>query len=69
LPWLRERNEKVKTPEECLALVRALPNRAHDKNASNPSAPEQQPQELGRPNKKEYRAEQAAKKAEPRKAE
>jgi hypothetical protein len=61
--WLRERNQNLRSPEECLAHVRALPNQAHLKNAPSNEESEPQPQEPSRPNKKAYRAEQAAKKA------
>jgi hypothetical protein len=50
-----------KSPEECLALLNALPTQPHSKNAPNPSTPEQQHQ-CGRVNKKEYRAQQEVKK-------
>jgi hypothetical protein len=62
LPWLRERNQTLKSPEECLALVLALPNEPHSKSDPTAAASAQQPRS-DRPNKKAYRAEQAAKKA------
>jgi hypothetical protein len=52
----------AKPPEECLALVLALPNQPHEKSNPNPATPEPPPQGPFRPNKKAYRATQAAKK-------
>jgi hypothetical protein len=63
-PWLRERNKNLLSPEECLAQVRALPNQPHDKSDPIPSTSEQPPPD-GRVNKKAYRQEEAAKKANP----
>jgi hypothetical protein len=62
-PWLRRRNKNLRSREECLAQVLALPIQAHLKN--DPSTEEHGPQPQGpsRPNKKAYRAAQAAKKA------
>jgi hypothetical protein len=51
-----------RSPEECLSLVRALPNQADSKSDPTAEASGQPPQEPGRANKKAYRAEQAAKK-------
>jgi hypothetical protein len=60
-PWLRERNQNLKSPAECLSLVLALPNQPNDKSGPTPSTHEQQPSD-GRVNKKVFRAEQATKK-------
>jgi len=55
-----------KSPEECLSLVRALPNEPHDKNAPTASASAPRPEgTTSHRNKKEYRAEQRARKDAP----
>ncbi|MBR1236169.1 hypothetical protein [Bradyrhizobium sp. AUGA SZCCT0182] len=53
----------AKPPEECLALVLALPSRPHDKSDPTPEGSAPQPDKPHRPDKKAYRAAQAAKKA------
>jgi hypothetical protein len=60
--WLRQRNPNLRSPEECLALVSALPSQANGKSDRNPGAP-QQPSPQAPVNKKAYRAERAARKA------
>jgi len=54
-PWLRERNQNLKSPAECLSQVLALPNQPNGKSDPIPAKSETQPQSE-RVNKKEYRA-------------
>ncbi len=56
------KNPKAKSPEECLSLVRSLPIEPNNKNSPTAAASTPQPQGPQRRNKKEYRAEQAARK-------
>jgi hypothetical protein len=60
-PWLRERNRNLKSPEECLAQVRALPTeaRAHT-DGPTPAKSAQSAQGPVRRNKKEHRASRRA---------
>jgi hypothetical protein len=60
---LRERHPallrgETKTPQECLALIRALPNVANSKSTPTPGEPAQSEQEPVRRNKREFRAAQ-----------
>lgn len=54
--WPPIRKPTSKSPQECLSLVRALPNVANDKKDHSASAPDPSPQRPVRRNKKEYRA-------------
>jgi len=53
----------AKPPEECHALVLALPSQPHDKDDPTGAGTAPQPKRPSRPNKKAHRAAQAAKKA------
>jgi hypothetical protein len=60
-PWLRERNQNLKSPEECLAQVRALPNEASaNTDGPTPEASSRPAQGPVHRNKKEHRAAQKA---------
>ena len=63
-PWLRARNQNLKSPAECLSLVLALPNEPNDKSVPTAAKSESQSQD-GRVNKKEFRAQQQAEKKPP----
>jgi len=66
-PWVRTRVKKIRSREECLAQVLALPNQANEKSDPTAGAPGPQPQGPQHRNKKAYRAEQAAKRASKKK--
>jgi hypothetical protein len=65
LPPLRTAKQNPKSPEECLAIIRSLPNEAQSKSDQTDAASAPQPKEPQHRNKKEYRAAQAEKKKPP----
>jgi hypothetical protein len=64
IPWFRAHGVP-KSAEECLALVRGLPNQPNDKSARTPSGASQPPQGRQPRNKKAYRASQQTEKPKP----